>query len=165
LDIQSDGDKYPEGSQYKHKQLSYKEYNGYLLPSEDKEPIYIQAMSDDEGSSSSSVSAQCKDTDWMLHQDIIRRTYQHSPNVQGAIWEFTPHDGITHVCGCGLCTNFKDHLIVAEALNIVRPSDASAWKIHDNYKEELIHLRWGLAHESEHLLQPLVPNGIFTLQW
>jgi hypothetical protein len=57
-----------------------------------------------------------------------------------------------HVHGCGLCANFKDHLIVAEALDIVRPSDASAWKIYNNYEEELIHLRWGLAHERERSL-------------
>jgi hypothetical protein len=49
--------------------------------------------------------------------------------MHGAIWEFIPHDGIIHVCGCGLYANFKDHLIVVEALDIVRPSNALAWKI------------------------------------
>jgi hypothetical protein len=69
-----------------------------------------------------------------------------------------------HAHSCGLCANFKDHLIVAEALDIVRPSDASAWKIQDNYEEDLIHLRWGLAHEGGRSPQPSVPNGIFTVQ-
>jgi hypothetical protein len=69
-----------------------------------------------------------------------------------------------HVCGYRLCANFKDCLIVAEALDIVRPSNALAWKIQDNYEKDLICLRWGLAYEGGRLPQPSVSNGIFTLQ-
>jgi hypothetical protein len=30
-----------DGSQYKDKELLYNEYDGYMLPSDDEEPIYI----------------------------------------------------------------------------------------------------------------------------
>jgi len=77
-------------------------------------------------------------TDWQSHQDIIRSTYQRSSWMPGAIWEFTPCDGIVHIHGCGLCMNFKEHLLVAGAVDTVNPLESSAWKIQDNYEEDLI---------------------------
>jgi hypothetical protein len=37
-------DAFPDGSQYDDKDLSYEDYKGYQVLSEDKEPVYIQAM-------------------------------------------------------------------------------------------------------------------------
>jgi len=73
--------------------------------------------------------------------------------MPGAIWEFTLRDGIAHICGCGLCVNFKEHLLVVGAVDTVNPSESSAWKIQDNYEEDLICLGWGLAHEGGRIPQ------------
>jgi Zinc knuckle len=38
----------PDGSQYEDKEPSYKEYDGYALPSDNDKPVYIRAMHEDE---------------------------------------------------------------------------------------------------------------------
>jgi len=51
--------------------------------------------------------------------------------------------------GCDVCMKFKEHLIVAEAIShLDKPDSSSTWKVCDKYKQELIHLRWDLAHEA-----------------
>jgi hypothetical protein len=61
-------------------------------------------------------------------------------------WEFTPHNGITHICECGVCTRFKEHCLVVEAPR--DDEESSAWKTRDKYEQDLIHLGWTLAHEG-----------------
>ena len=69
--------------------------------------------------------------------------------MPGSAWEYTPRDGVTHIRGCGLCTNFKEHLIIAEAINCVNnPEGNSAWKTRNRYERELILLGWDLANEQ-----------------
>ena len=143
----------PEGSQYEGEKSSSEEYDNSSSPSEDDEPIYIRAMNYEAGPSNNPAPAQFEDADWQSHRDIIRSTYQRSPWMHGAIWEFTPRDGIAHIRGCGLCANFKEHLLVAGAVDTVNPSESSAWKIRDNYEEDLIRLGWGLAHEGGRVSQ------------
>jgi hypothetical protein len=41
---------------------------------------------------------------------------------------------------------YKEHCLVAEAL--ADEQESSAWKNHDRYKRDLIHLGWTLAHEG-----------------
>ena len=146
-------DECPEGSQYEDKKSSSEESDDFSLPSEDDKPIYIQAMHYEAGLSINPAPAQFDYADWQSHRDIIRSTYQRSPWMPGAIWEFTPHDGIVHIHGCGLCVNFKEHLLVAGAVDTVNPLESSAWKIQDNYKENLICLGWGLAHKGGRIPQ------------
>ena len=144
-------------------------------------------MNYEAGPSINPAPAQFEYTDWQSCRDIIRSTYQRSPWMPGAIWEFTPRNGIVHICGCGLCINFKEHLLVAGAVDTVNPSESSAWKIQDNYKEDLIHLGWGLAykggrvpqsskmaallalhqrnHHLNHQLQMLCTQNEHTVQW
>ena len=116
----------PEGLQYEGKKSSSEEYNDSSSPSEDDKPIYIWAMNYEAGLSINLALVQFEDADWQSYQDIIRSTYQRSPWMPGAIWEFTPCDGIVYIHSCGLCMNFKEHLLVAGAVDIVNPSESSA---------------------------------------
>ena len=76
-------------------------------------------------------------------------------------WEFTPQDGITHVCNCKVCANFKEHILVLELIHSKK--DSSAGKIQDHYKQGLIRLGWDLAHKGGHLSQTEV-NAIEALE-
>ena len=78
-----------EGSQYDNKESSYEKYDSYVLPSDNKEPIYIQAMSTmggkstssdlesdcsspaPKGESSSSTAIQFEDIDWKSHWETL----------------------------------------------------------------------------------------------
>ena len=50
---QYEQENYPDGSQYKDEELPYEEYNGYMQPSDKDKPIYIQAIRENEASTSS----------------------------------------------------------------------------------------------------------------
>jgi Zinc knuckle len=54
---------YPDGSQYEDEELPYNDFDGYVLPSEEDEPVYIQAMNEDE-TSASTVPPEFDDVDW-----------------------------------------------------------------------------------------------------
>jgi len=143
-----------DGSQYDGEGSPYDDYDGYALPSDDEEHIYIRAMSDDEDASSASNPTQFNNVDWKSRHDILRGCYQQAPYLHGAACEFTPWDGITHPRACETCANYKKHLLVAEAINRLESSeDSSAWKVCDKYEQELIRLGWDLAHEGGHVLQ------------
>ena len=60
--------------------------------------------------------------------------------------------------------NFKEHLIVSGAIDTVNPSESSTWKIHDSYEEDLICLRWALAHEGGQSPQHSELNASLALQ-
>ena len=159
-------DDLPDGSQYDNEEPSYDEYEGYKPPSDDEELKYIRAMSDEASTSSplmessrssisSAMSATSSDItfenqDWQPHLEALRACYQHVPWVCRATWEFTPHDGITHICNCEWCTKYKEHLVIAEAMTKIThdPTYESAWKTHDQYEQKLIRLEWDLAHEG-----------------
>ena len=49
---QYEQENYPDGSQYEAKELSYEEYDGYTQPSDEDELVYIQAMRENEASTS-----------------------------------------------------------------------------------------------------------------
>jgi len=156
-------DECPEGSQYEDEKSSSEESDDSSSPSEDDEPIYIRAMNYEAGPSINPAPAQFEYADWQSRRDIIRSTYQRSPWMPGAIWEFTPRDGIAHIRGCGLCMNFKEHLLVAGAVDTVNPSESSVWKIRDNYEEDLIRLGWGLAHEGGRIPQSSETAALLAL--
>jgi len=65
-----------DGSQYDDERLSYDDYDRYALPSDNEEPIYIRAMSDDEDVSSAPNPTQFSNVNWKLHHDILRGCYQ-----------------------------------------------------------------------------------------
>jgi len=157
-------DDYPEGSQYDGEKSSSDEYDDSSLLSEDEEPIYIRTMNNEGGPSVMPASVQFEDADWQSRREVIRTTYQRSPWMSGATWEFTPRDGIAHVRGCGLCANFKEHLLVAGAVDIVNPLESSAWKIRDNFEEDLIRLGWDLAHEGGHTPHTSDINALTAVQ-
>jgi hypothetical protein len=69
-------DKFPDGSQYDDEQPSYEEYDGYDMPLDDEEPVYIQAMSDKAGATMSPALAKLDDVDWKPCCDAIRRHFQ-----------------------------------------------------------------------------------------
>jgi len=87
-------DNCPEGSQYDDEELFYEEYDGYVPPSDDEEPIYIWAMSTEggespssalknecsspapKGESSSSTAMKFEDVDWKSCQETLRNCFQ-----------------------------------------------------------------------------------------
>ena len=69
--------------------------------------------------------------------------------MHGDAWEYTPCDGIMHICGCTLCVQYKEHSIIAEALQDTTKS--SAWDVCDRFEQDLIRLGWDLAREGGHL--------------
>jgi hypothetical protein len=135
----------PDGSQYEDKEPSYEEYNGYALPSDDEEPIYIWAMHKDEAGATL-APPQFDDVDWQSCRDIIQGGYQSAPWMPHNNWGFTLHDGITYIHGCRVCTRFKEYHLVAMALRDKNKS--SAWRICSKYKQDLIRLGWTLVHEG-----------------
>jgi gag-polyprotein putative aspartyl protease/Zinc knuckle len=147
-----------EGSQYEGEGSSFDEYDGYAPPSEDEELEYIRAMGDDSETNSSFASSessantaptQFDDVNWQTRRDIIRDCHKRAPWMPGADWEFTPQFGITHIRNCEVCAKYKEHLVVAEAINGATVS--SAWKICDQFEEKLVRLGWDLAHEGGQL--------------
>jgi len=169
----------PEGSQYDNEESFYEEYDGYAPPSDDEEPVYIWAMSTEGGESpssalesecsspapkeesSSSTAMQFEDVDWKSCREMLQNCFQQAPYMGSDPWEFTPQDGITHVCNCKVCVNFKEHILVLELIHSKK--DSSAGKIRDQYKQELIHLGWDLAHEGGRLSQTEV-NTVEALE-
>jgi hypothetical protein len=153
---ESQQDECPDGSQYDDEEPRYDDFDDYAPPSED-EPEYIRAMNDDaDGSvapiitnnaegSASSTSDQLNGVDWKPRRDALRESYQRAPWIHGDVWEFTPRDGITHIRGCTVCAQFKEHLITAEALQ--DRARSSAWDVRDKFEQNLISLGWDLAHE------------------
>jgi len=87
-------DNCPEGSQYDDEESFYEEYDGYVPPSDDEEPIYIWAMSTEggespssalknecsspapKGESSSSTAMKFEDVDWKSCQETLRNCFQ-----------------------------------------------------------------------------------------
>jgi len=87
-------DNCPEGSQYDDEESFYEEYDGYTLPSDDEEPVYIRAMSTEggespssalksersspapKGESSSSTAMQFEDIDWKSRRETLRNCFQ-----------------------------------------------------------------------------------------
>jgi hypothetical protein len=137
LGEEPDQNELPDGSQFDDEEPSYDEYEGYTPPSDDEELEYIRAMSDEanaslsfnelsssspitESSMSSSSSATSAssfdDVKWQPRLEALRACYQCAPWVRGATWEFTLHDGITHICNCDWCAKYKEHLTIAEAM-------------------------------------------------
>jgi len=169
----------PEGSQYDNKESFYKEYDGYALPSDDKKPVYIWAISTKgeestssalksehsspapKGESSSSTAMQFEDIDWKSCWEMLWNCFQQVPYMGSDPWEFTPQDGIMHICNCKVCANFKEHILVSELIHSKK--DSSAGKIQDQYKQGLICLGWDLAHEGKCLSQTEV-NAIEALE-
>jgi len=90
-------DNCPEGSQYDDEESSYEEYDGYVLPSDDEEPVYIWAMSTEggespssvlkserpspapKGESSSSTAMKFEDVDWKSCQEMLQNCFQQAP--------------------------------------------------------------------------------------
>ena len=168
-------DNCPEGSQFNNEESSYEEYDGYAPPSDEEEPIYIQAMnidsepnfsvdgkqnvrvdkgpntSVDVGVNSSINPIQFDDIDWKSRWDTLKDCYKCTPYMWNDLWKFTLCNGITHICNCVVYTNFKEHIIVSEFANSTK--DSSAWKIQDQYEQGLIRLGWDLAHEEGRLPQ------------
>ena len=107
-------------------------------------------------SSTNTAPTQFDDVTWQAHCDIIRdcHNHKHAPWIPGADWEFTPQFGITHICNCELCAKYKEHLVIAEAINGATVS--SAWKICDQFEEKLVRLGWDLAHEGGQLPHTMV---------
>ena len=171
----------PEGSQYNNEESSYKEYDGYALPSDDEEPIYIQAMSTiGEESASSALESECsspapeeessrstamqfEDVDWKSCWEILWNCYQQALYMGSDPWEFTPWDGIMHICNCKMCVNYKEHILISELMHSKK--DSSAGKIQDQYEQGLIRLGWNLAHEGGHLSQTEVNTVEALEQW
>jgi hypothetical protein len=151
LEDQAVKDEFPDSSQYNDKQPSYKEYDGYDMPSDDEEPIYIWTMSDEAGTTMSPALAKLNDVDWKPHHDTIQRCFQHTPWLPVDMWEFTLCGSITHTFGCDICRKYKEHQIIAEAMGDT--SDSSAWKIQRTYEQDLIQLGWDLVHEHGRLQQ------------
>ena len=145
-DEQSAQENYPDGSQYEDEQSSYEEYDGYEPPSENEEPMYIWAMSDEAETGNDPAPINFKDVDWKPCHDAIQEHFQHAPWLPKDAWEFTLHDGITHTFGCEICAKYKEHCIIAEAIG--NTADSSAWKIRGTFEQDLIRLRWDLAHEQ-----------------
>jgi len=61
----------PDGSQYDDKGSPYNDYNGYALPSDDEEPVYIRAMSNDEDMNSAPNPIQFNNVNWKLRCNIL----------------------------------------------------------------------------------------------
>jgi len=159
--------------------LFYEEYDGYAPPSDNEEPIYIWAMSTEggenpssaleskhsspapKGESSSSTTMQFEDVDWKSCRETLRNCFQQAPYMGSNPWEFTPQDGITHICNCKVCANFKEHILVSELIHSKK--DSSAGKIQDHYEQGLIRLGWDLAHEGGRLSQTEV-NTVEALE-
>ena len=144
---------FPDGSQYDDEGPPYDEFDRYDMPSENDEPVYIRAMSD-EGEASSRSVPQLDDLDWQSRRDTLRESYQRAPWMYGDSWEFTPRDGITHLRDCIMCAEFKRHLIVEESRVLVGASTSSAWAVRDKYEQELIRIGWDLAHGGGRVPQP-----------
>jgi len=101
-------DNCPEGFQYDDKESFYKEYDGYAPPSDDKEPVYIWAISTEggenpssalesehsspapKGESSSSTTMQFEDVDWKSRWETLWNCFQQAPYMGSDPWEFTP---------------------------------------------------------------------------
>jgi hypothetical protein len=86
--------------------------------------------------------------------------YQHTPWLSHDAWEFTPHDRITHVCCCKVCELYKEHHLAADLL--ADEQGSYTWKACNNYEQDLVHLRWDLAHEGT-IVVPLPNTNLMTL--
>lgn len=64
LTEQPDQDEYPDGLQYKDEELSYNKYDSYEQLSDNDEPIYIQAISDEEKLSEDLAFESFNNVDW-----------------------------------------------------------------------------------------------------
>ena len=143
----------PDGSQYNDEDPHYDKFDGYDLPSENDEPVYIRAMGD-KGEASSSSTHPLDDLNWQSCCNTLRESYQCTPWMYGDTWEFTPRDGITHIRDCATCADFKRHLIVEESRILAGMSTSSAWSVRDKFEQELIQLGWDLVHDEGCMPQP-----------
>jgi Zinc knuckle len=149
-------EEYPDGSQYEDEESpDHYDYDKYQGPSEEDGPVYIRAMHEDEHSVKS-VPPQFDNIDWESCRDSIKTCYQCAPWMPCNIWEFTLCNGITHICGCEICTRYKEHCVEAEILG--DEQESCAWKNCNNYEQDLIHLRWTLAHEGGTAIPPPKAN-------
>ena len=87
-------DNCPEDSQYDNEESFYEEYDGYVPPSDDKEHVYIWAMSTEggespssalksehsspapKGESTSSTAMKFKDVDWKSCWEMLQNCFQ-----------------------------------------------------------------------------------------
>jgi hypothetical protein len=146
-----DAEDHADGSQYESDASThdaygaYDDFEGYALPSEDEEPIYIRAMHEQEPSASP-TPPHFDDIDWQSRRTDVRTRYRRAPWMPHDAWEFSPNIGVTHVRGCDTCAHYKEHLTVAGALREEQRS--LAWETRDKFERDLIHLGWILAQEG-----------------
>ena len=107
------------------------------MPSEQEEPEYIWVMQKSE-ISSSPEPPQLEASNWEPHCAAIQKCYQNAPWIPYNTWEFTPCNGIMHIHNCEVCTKYKEHCIIAEAL--AKDNESLAWKNCNKFKRDLVHL-------------------------
>jgi hypothetical protein len=105
----------PDGSKYDDCNATYEEYDGYETPLEDdgSEVEYIRTMCED---SESYNTPLLDDADWRPQRNAICVHYECAPWVPHDALKFTPQYSITHTRGCDVYTGFKEHIIVAKAI-------------------------------------------------
>jgi hypothetical protein len=152
LHVLPEEDDGPDGTQYDEdvqaEDSYYKEYDGYAAPSDDDDLEYLRCMRAVESDSKSSPPLlgdtqevgskaevnypQLEDLAWELRQDAICERYQRLHWFPHDQWEFRPHVGVTHICNCMVCVEYKEHCIAAEAL--AQDLESEAWRNCDNYE-------------------------------
>ncbi len=135
----------PDGSQYEDDTVSYKEYDGYAMPSDDEELEYMQVMHEDE-SGANPVPMLIAASIWQPKHDQIKQHYQHAYWLYNDVLEFTLQCRVTHIRNCKLCSKFKEHLLQVE---LFESDTSSTLKMRDKYEQDLIQLGWTLAHEDD----------------
>lgn len=70
-DVQIIQDDCPDGLQYEDDKSPYNNYDGYALPSDDEEPVYIRAMSDEGEASTGLTLIQFDNVDWKSRWDTL----------------------------------------------------------------------------------------------
>ena len=103
----------PKGSQYDD-EPPYKEFDGFATLSDD-EPEYICMMHELE-TSTSSAPLQFEDAEWQVRRNAIRMHYQCDPWMPNNSIEFSPLNGITHSHCCGICVNYKEHMLITKVM-------------------------------------------------
>jgi hypothetical protein len=72
----------------------------------------------------------------------LRERYENAPWLPHNALEFTPQYSVTHVQDCRVCNSFKEHIIIAKA---IEGKDSFAWKARDKFEQDLMSLGWAMA--------------------
>ena len=95
--------------------------------------------------STSLAPLQFEEAEWQVWHNAIRACYQCDPWMPNDSIEFSLLNRITHSHCCGICANYKEHMLITQ---VMEENNSSAWWTHEWYEKDLIHLGWTLAHEG-----------------